>query len=91
MDATAPKPPRRLGAHGRRIWDRYAGTADAEALLLAAELADERHKLRTMANRTGDPAQFRALRAMTTELHDQLRSFDRAASWDAYDQRRADT
>lgn len=90
MDAEIPKPPRRLGTHGRRIWDRYATIVDADDLLLAAELADERAKLRTKANRSGDPAQVRALRALTIELHGHLRAFDLAASWDAYDTRRRD-
>jgi hypothetical protein len=59
-DATAPEPPRKLGDHGRALWDRVTSEYDiadsggAEMLTLACQSLDRAESLRIQIDADGE-------------------------------------
>lgn len=75
-----PEPSRPLGTHGKQFWDRVwemgstwiSSNTDYEAMLMTAEMVDERWNLRVKVMREGVARDRRALRDLDRAIQSQL-------------------
>lgn len=77
---STPEASRPLGTHGKQFWDRVwemgatwiSGNTDYEAMLMTAEMVDERWNLRVKVMREGAARDRRALRDLDRAIQSQL-------------------
>lgn len=77
---STPEASRPLGTHGKQFWDRVwemgatwiSGNTDYEAMLMTAEMVDERWNLRVKVMREGSARDRRALRDLDRAIQSQL-------------------
>jgi len=75
-----PDPSRPLGSHGKQFWDRVwqmgsswiSSNTDYEAMLMTAEMIDERWNLRVKVMTDGQARDRRALRDLDRAIQSQL-------------------
>ena len=75
-----PEATRPLGSYGKEFWDRVwdmgstwiSGNSDYEAMLMTAEMIDERWNLRVKVMRDGQARDRRALRDLDKMIQSQL-------------------
>jgi hypothetical protein len=75
-----PEPSRPLGTHGKQFWDRVwemgstwiSSNTDYEAMLMTAEMVDERWNLRVKVMTEGVARDRRALRDLDRAIQSQL-------------------
>jgi selenocysteine lyase/cysteine desulfurase len=75
-----PEASRPLGTHGKQFWDRVwemgstwiSSNTDYEAMLMTAEMVDERWNLRVKVMREGVARDRRALRDLDRAIQSQL-------------------
>ena len=75
-----PEPTRPLGSYGRQFWDRVwqmgsswiSSNTDYEAMLMTAEMVDERWNLRVKVMTDGQARDRRALRDLDRMIQSQL-------------------
>jgi hypothetical protein len=75
-----PEPSRPLGSNGKQFWERVwqlgstwiSSSTDYEAMLMTAEMVDERWNLRVKVMTEGQPRDRRALRDLDRMIQSQL-------------------